>query len=125
MKTQCPHCGAVYNVEDSRFGESVTCSKCNYDFVIAPLKAEIGKKTKADKSFENGLEKACKILVVFWLIAIVMFIATSCGASDRVLHRNSMIVLLGAINIFILAFGIVFARMAKNIKIIADFIKDK
>ena len=125
MKTQCLHCGAVYNVEDSRFGESVTCSKCNYDFVIAPLKSEIGKKTETDKNLENGLESACKILIVFCLIAIVLFIATSFGASDRVLYRNSIIVFLGAINILILAFGIVFARMAKNIKIIADFIKDK
>lgn len=34
IKTRCTNCGTIYDVEDAWFGQTVTCQKCNKDFII-------------------------------------------------------------------------------------------
>lgn len=34
MKISCPHCGQHYSVPESYVGSTVTCTKCNNDFVV-------------------------------------------------------------------------------------------
>ncbi len=38
MKTKCPHCNQIYDLEDSWSGQSVSCPNCNNDFPATPLK---------------------------------------------------------------------------------------
>lgn len=34
MKTECPHCGQHYEIDDQYEGQAVECSKCNREFVV-------------------------------------------------------------------------------------------
>jgi len=48
IKTQCPHCGVRYWVDEQFTGESVECEECGRTFVIVPLatRQELRRETR-------------------------------------------------------------------------------
>ena len=48
MKTECPHCGQHYEVEENFAGQNVECSQCGKEFEVrAILQPEILPKTSS------------------------------------------------------------------------------
>lgn len=36
MKTFCPHCGILYDIDEKYTGKSITCQRCSSDFIVYP-----------------------------------------------------------------------------------------
>lgn len=56
MKTECPHCGQHYEVEEKYIDQIAKCISCNQEFVIEMIRpdAAIQEKQPAETSTENN-----------------------------------------------------------------------
>ena len=57
MKTQCPHCGQHYEIDDQYNGQIIECQKCGQEFVIEPRSPIL--VTSPRKSDANCIQKQC------------------------------------------------------------------
>ncbi len=69
MKTNCPHCGEEFEVEDSAFGRKANCCACGKDFIVGQVRTKIRNKglntaTREKPSKEKGRVLWGGVLVV-------------------------------------------------------------
>ena len=65
ITAKCPHCGTLYEVEQSYLGQEVTCDSCGRNFVIADIKSSVSdsgtgmteQESVADETAGNGAAK--------------------------------------------------------------------
>ena len=59
ITAKCPHCGTLYEVEQSNLGQEVTCETCGKNFVLVDVKTSVsdsGTEMTAQESVEEGTE---------------------------------------------------------------------
>lgn len=84
MKTNCPHCGEEFEVDDSSFGRKANCGACGKDFIIGQVRTKIPNKGLNATTREKPSQEKCHTLwaVIFWLL-VVIWLGGCVGACER------------------------------------------
>ena len=83
MKTNCPHCGEEFVVEDSAFGRKANCGACGKDFIIGQVRTKIPNKGLNTATREKPSKEKDRVLWwVFWLL-VVIWLGGCAGAFER------------------------------------------
>lgn len=83
MKTNCPHCGEEFEVEDSAFGRKANCGACGKDFIIGQVRTEIPNKSFNTTMHEKSSnEKGYVLWVMIFLLLVVIWLGGCAGAFE-------------------------------------------
>lgn len=135
MKTQCPHCLQIYsNVEPEQINQPTECLKCKKAFVIHEMQQPAVRvatpKTdppppppakKYKPTLEDSLYSMCKIFITFVIIGIGFFSLIGIFNPSGQARIFAIVAIFHLLSIScLLITGMVFARMARNVKRITE-----